>query len=92
MAVLGTRGVLAILAGVVMIGGMVAIYAGYRKEGMWTLAGGFGIASLWSIMSMYWAQSNPSATSAENYLAMTTMAVTAVIYFWYIARDEAKQS
>ncbi|WP_227376458.1 hypothetical protein [Haladaptatus halobius] len=45
---LGTRGVLAILAGVTMTVAVVVLRSGRRRTGLWLLTTGFFVASIWS--------------------------------------------
>jgi len=81
---LDTRGVLAIIAGLLMITAFVAARYEERLLGTWIMMLGFVVASLWSVMSVFWAQSNPSPLTPEVWLSMATMAIAGTIYFGYL--------
>ena len=81
---LDTRGVLAIVAGLLMITAFVAARYEERLLGTWIMMLGFVVASLWSVMSVFWAQSNPSPLTPEVWLSMATMAIAGTIYFGYL--------
>lgn len=82
---IGTRGVLALFAGTLMVLAIVLDRLDRSALAVGAMAVAFGVASLWSILSIYWSQSNPSLLAAKEYLLMTTMAVTATIYYGYKA-------
>ncbi|WP_137287143.1 hypothetical protein [Halorussus salinisoli] len=81
---LGTRGVLAIVAGLLMTAAFVAARAERRLLGTWIMTLGFTVASFWSILSIFWAQSHPSALTPKLWLTMASMAATATVYFGYL--------
>ena len=81
---LDTRGVLAIIAGLLMTTAFVAARYEERLLGTWIMMLGFVVASLWSVMSVFWAQSNPSPLTPEVWLSMATMAIAGTIYFGYL--------
>lgn len=81
---LGTRGVLAILAGLLMTAALVAARSGERLLGTWIMTLGFGVATLWSVLSVFWAQSRRSALTPELWLTMASMAAAATVYFGYL--------
>jgi hypothetical protein len=81
---LDTRGVLAIIAGLLMTVALVAARTEERLLGTWIMTLAFAVASLWSIMSIFWAQSNPSALTPELWITMASMAAAATIYFGYM--------
>lgn len=81
---LGTRGVLAIIAGTLMILAMVVARFERRLLGTWLLTISFAVATLWSIMSIAWAGSNPSPLTPELWLMVTSMAAAATVYFGYL--------
>ena len=81
---LDTRGVLAIMAGLLMIAGFVAARTERRLLGTWIMMVGFVVANMFSIMSIFWAQSNPSALSPRHWIAMSSMAAAAAIYYGYL--------
>ncbi len=89
---LGTRGVLAILAGITMTAAIVALRSGRRSAGLWLLTTGFFIASIWSGLSIYWTQNNDGALSAESHLLLGTTAVAGTIYYWTLAKEHDGQS
>lgn len=76
-----TLGVLALMAAFCMIGGLIALRSQRDSAGVWLLAIGFAIATIWSGMGAFWAQSHDSMMSPKMYFIMATMAVTAAIYF-----------
>jgi hypothetical protein len=85
--VLGTRGVLAILAGTAMTLGVVALRTGRKPLGLWLLTAGFGIASLWSGLSVFWARDNASMLPAESHFLLGTMAAAGTIYYGVLSRE-----
>lgn len=83
----GTRGVLAIIALVLLVVGVVATQQGRKHVGIWSIAFAFAFASLWSILGFVWAQDNPSAVPSNQYVALGSMAVTATIYYGFKAMN-----
>jgi drug/metabolite transporter (DMT)-like permease len=81
---LDTRGVLAIIAGLLMTAALVAARYEERLLGTWIMMLGFVVASLWSVMSVFWAQSNPSPLTPEVWITMASMAIAGTIYFGYL--------
>lgn len=81
---LGTRGVLAIVAATLMMLAMVVARFERRLLGTWILMIAFAVATLWSVMSILWAQSNPSPLAPELWLAVASMAAAATVYFGYL--------
>jgi len=81
---LDTRGVLAIIAGLLMTIALVAARTEERLLGTWIMTLAFAVASLWSVMSIFWAQSNPSALTPELWITMASMAAAATIYFGHM--------
>lgn len=81
---MGTRGVLAIFAGLLMTAGFVAARTENRLLGTWLMMLGFVFATFWSVMSVFWARSNPSMLSSQVWLSMAAMAASAVVYFGYL--------
>lgn len=81
---LDTRGVLAIIAGLLMTAALVAARTEQRLLGTWIMTFGFAVASLWSIMSIFWAQTNPSVLTPKLWITMASMAAAATVYFGYM--------
>lgn len=81
---LGTRGVLAVFSGLLMMSALIAARAERRLVGTWLLMLGFAVGTLWAILSVVWAQSHPSALSVEHWLSMASMAAAATVYFGYL--------
>lgn len=81
---LDTRAVLAIMSGLLMSIALVATRAEKRLLGTWLMMLGFVVATLWSGMSVFWAQSNPSPLTPEVWLSMASMAAAATVYFGYL--------
>lgn len=81
---LDTRAVLAIIAGLLMTVALVAARTEERLLGTWIMMLAFAVASLWSIMSIFWAQTNPSALTPELWITMASMAAAATVYFGYM--------
>ncbi|WP_276281497.1 hypothetical protein [Halorussus caseinilyticus] len=81
---LDTRGVLAIITGLLMTVALIAARSEERLLGTWIMAFSFAVASLWSIMSIFWAQSNPSALTPKLWITMASMAAAATVYFGYM--------
>ncbi len=84
---LGTRSVLAVMAGVVMVIAIPVFRSGRRSEGLWLLTIGFFLATLWSAFSLAWARSHPGALSFQSYFLLATMAVAGTIYYGMLARE-----
>ncbi|UPV99625.1 hypothetical protein M0R88_14015 [Halorussus gelatinilyticus] len=81
---LDTRGVLAIIAGLLMTAALVAARRDDRLLGTWIMMIAFAVATLWSVLSIFWAQSHPSPLSPRLWITMATMAVAATVYFGYM--------
>lgn len=81
---LQTRGVLAIIAGLLMTAALVAARMDRRIEATWVMAAGFTVASLWSIMSIFWAQNHPSPLTPKLWISVASMAVAAAVYYGYL--------
>lgn len=81
----GTRGVLAIIALGLLVGGVVATWRGREQVGIWSIAVAFVFASLWAILGFIWSQNNPSAVPPDQYIALSSMAVVATIYYGFKA-------
>lgn len=88
---LGTRGVLAILAGTTMIAALVALRSGRKPLGFWLLTAGFVIASLWSALSVLWTQENTGSFSSESHLMLGTTAVAGAIYYGMLAKESTNE-
>lgn len=84
---LDTRGVLAIMAGALMIAAFAVARTERRLLGTWLMMLGFVVATLWSGMSVFWARSNPSPLTSESWLSMAAMAAAASVYFGYLGLD-----
>ncbi|WP_458206349.1 hypothetical protein [Haladaptatus sp. NG-SE-30] len=85
----GTRGVLAVMAGGTMIIAIAAMRSGRKQMGLWLLTTAFFIASIWSGLSVVWAREYPnqSAIPAESHLVLGTTAVAGAIYYGMLARE-----
>jgi peptidoglycan/LPS O-acetylase OafA/YrhL len=81
---LTTRGVLAIIAGLLMVGALLVARSDRRLLATWVMMVGFVTATLYSVMSIFWAQSNPSPLTPEVWMTMASMAAAMVIYFGYM--------
>ncbi|WP_115862315.1 hypothetical protein [Halorussus litoreus] len=81
---MGTRGVLAIFAGLLMTAGFVAARTENRLLGTWLMMLGFVFATLWSVMSVFWSESNPSPLGSEAWLSLAAMAAAGAVYFGYL--------
>lgn len=84
---LGTRGMLAIMAGVTMASAVVALRSDRRPLGLSLLTAGFFLASVWSGLSVYWATDHSSLLSYDSHLMLGTMAVTATVYYGVLAKE-----
>jgi amino acid transporter len=81
---LDTRGVLAIMASLFMLLAMVVARTERRLLGTWIMMLGFVFASLFSILSIFWAQSHPSVLTPKLWITMASMAAAATVYFGYL--------
>ncbi|NEU56708.1 hypothetical protein [Halorussus sp. MSC15.2] len=81
---LDTRGVFAIIAGLLMTAALLAARTERRLLGTWIMTLGFAVALLWSVMSIFWAQSNPSALTPKLWITMASMAAASTVYFGYM--------
>lgn len=84
---LGTRGVLAVLAGVVMIIAIPVLRSGRRSTGLWLLTIAFSIATLWSALSLAWTRNHSGMLSFQSYFMLATTAVAGTIYYGMLARE-----
>lgn len=82
----GSRAVIAILTGGVFIAAIVALRRDARQTGAWLLALGSALATVWSLLSMVWAESNPSMAPPDGYLSLAVMGTVTAIYFGLRAR------
>jgi hypothetical protein len=81
---LDTRGVFAIISGLLIIAALVAARTERRLLGTWIMMLAFGAASFYSIMSIFWAQSNPSVLTPKLWITMASMAAAATVYYGYM--------
>ncbi|WP_423745262.1 hypothetical protein V5735_04465 (plasmid) [Haladaptatus sp. SPP-AMP-3] len=84
---IGTRSVLAVVAGGVMVTAIVALRSGRKSTGLWLLAAGFFVASLWSGLSIAWTRNNPGMLSSDSHLLLGSTAVAGTIYYGMLARE-----
>jgi len=82
-----TRLVIALMAGVVLAGAMVAYNREREVLSAWLMVIGLALSTFWAGLSVAWAQGHPSAMSVDNWLALTTMGIALTIYFGYRARN-----
>lgn len=83
----GTRTVVAIMAGGIIAAAMIASLLGRDRLGAQLMTVGFGFASLWALLSTYWATEHPSVFGETTFLMLLTMSVTATIYYGYKAAN-----
>lgn len=81
-----TRVIIAVVAGGLMVGGVVASIRDRDLLAVQLMTLAFAFATFWTVLSTYWALSNPSMAPPRTYLVLTTMAVTATIYYGYKAK------
>jgi hypothetical protein len=79
-----TRGVLAIIAGLLMTVALLVARREDRLLGTWIMMLAFAVATLWSVLSIVWAQSNPSPLTPQLWITMASMAAAATVYFGYM--------
>ncbi len=72
------------MAGMIMTGGLIAARMDRRIEAAWIMAGGFAVASLWSIMSIFWAQTHASVLTPKLWISVAAMAVAATVYYGFL--------
>lgn len=82
-----TRSVLAVMAGGVMITAIVVLRAGRKSMGLWLLAVGFFIASIWSGLSIAWTQNRSGMLSFESHILLASTAFAGTIYYGMLARE-----
>lgn len=75
-----TRGALAVLGLVVLTLAVVAMKRDREVEAAWLLAMGFGIATIWGVLSVLLAEQGRTAIPRVAAVSLTTMA--AAITFW----------
>lgn len=80
---IGTRGVLAIGAVVLLAIGVAASVSGRKVLASKIMAAAFGVATIWSIMSIAWASSHQTGIGVSNFIALASMAATATVYYAY---------
>lgn len=86
----GVTQTLAVFGGLTMallLAALVVAWSGRGLLGTWTLVVAFVSATLWSGLNYAWARSNPSALPSRSWLLLTTVAATAVVYYFYLAMD-----
>ncbi|WP_266076561.1 hypothetical protein [Haladaptatus caseinilyticus] len=83
----GTRGVLAVMAGITMVAALVALRTGRKPLGLWLLTAGFVIASLWSGLSFVWTRENAGAVSSDSHLLLGSTAVAGAVYYGMLAKE-----
>ncbi|SIR02955.1 hypothetical protein SAMN05421858_1174 [Haladaptatus litoreus] len=88
---LGTRGVVAIMAGITMTVAIVVFRSGRKPMGLWLLSAGFFMASIWSALSIFWTQENTGALPSESHLLLGTTAVAGTIYYWMLAKEATSE-
>lgn len=76
---------LAVIAIVLLVVGVAATARERQQVGIWSIAIAFAFASMWAILGFVWSQNNPSAVPSDQYVALSTMAVVATIYYGFKA-------
>lgn len=77
-----TRGALAILGLVVLTLAMIAIRLDRQVEATWLLTMGFGIATVWGVLSVLLADQGEAAIPRVAAVSLTSMA--AATTFWFL--------
>lgn len=83
-----SRTVIAILTAGVFTAALVALRRDAQQAGAWLLALGSASATVWSLLSMVWAESNPSMAPPDGYLSLAVMGVVTTVYFGLRARTK----
>lgn len=82
-----TRLVIALLAAGVLFVGVVADRREEEFAAAWLFVVGMALATLWSGLSLGWAQDHQTALSAREYLLVTTTSLLLTVFYLYRARD-----
>ncbi|WP_224332268.1 hypothetical protein [Haloprofundus halobius] len=88
---LDTRGVLAILAGLALLAGMVSYRRGSQVESYFLLGGGFALAAFWGLMGMALSRTGPTQVPGDIYLAMSGSAVVMSMFFFIEGRSTLRE-
>jgi hypothetical protein len=88
---IGTRSVLAVMAGGVMVTAIVAMRSGRKSTGLWLLTAGFFIATVWSGLSIVWTRTNSGMLSFDSHLLLGSTALAGTIYYGMLARETAAE-
>lgn len=83
-----TRGVLAIVVVLLMLGALVALRRERNAVAAWLLTAGTAGATVWSLLSVAWADAHPSALRPAEYLGLAAMAAVFTLYFGIKAVNE----
>ncbi|WP_224447260.1 hypothetical protein [Haloprofundus salilacus] len=79
---LDTRSVLAILAGLTLLAGMIYYRRGREVESFFLLGGGFALSAFWGLLGMALSRTEPTQVPGDIYLAMSGSAVVMSMYFF----------
>lgn len=88
---LSSRGVLSLMAVAAFGAALIALRLEAPTAAVWLLTLGSGLATVWSALSMAWAETNPSMAPADSYLALTVMGVVTTMYFGLRARGASSR-
>ncbi|PSP75714.1 hypothetical protein BRC81_15135 [Halobacteriales archaeon QS_1_68_20] len=75
-----TRGALAVLGLLVLTVAVVAMRRDRQVEAAWLMAAGFGIATIWGVLSVLLAEQGQAGIPRVAAVSLTTMAAS--ITFW----------
>ncbi len=84
-----SRGLIAIVTAGVFVAAIIALRRDARQTGAWLLAVGSALATVWSLLSMLWAETHPSMAPPDGYLSLAVMGAVTTLYFGLRARSRA---
>lgn len=84
-----SRGVLAVMTAGVFLVALVALRREAGQVAAWLLALGSALATVWSLLSMLWAENHASMAPPDGYLSLAVLAAVTTLYFGLRASNRA---
>jgi hypothetical protein len=84
-----SRGVLAIMTAGVFLLAIVALRRDAGQTAAWLLAIGSALGTVWSLLSMFWAENHASMAPPDGYLSLAVLGAVTTVYFGLRAKNRA---